>query len=108
MSEDGVREQETVVVIDDDYAMRLSCNQILQKMGFRVEVFEDGARGLEGVARAKPSLVVVDLKLPGISGLEVVARIHELDPEIITVVITGFATIGTAVDAMKSGAYDFV
>jgi two-component system sensor histidine kinase/response regulator len=108
MLEEAVREQETVVVIDDDYAMRLSCLQILQKMGFRVEVFEDGAGGLEGVASLKPALVVVDLKMPGISGLEVVARIHELDPEIITVVITGFATIGTAVDAMKSGAYDFV
>ncbi len=108
MSEEVLREQETVVVIDDDYAMRLSCLQILQKMGFRVEAFEDGASGLEGVARLKPSLVVVDLKMPGISGLEVVARVHELDPEIIVVVITGFATIGTAVDAMKSGAYDFV
>jgi len=108
ISEDGVRDQETVVVIDDDYAMRLSCHQILAKMGFRVEEFEDGARGLEGVSRLKPSLVVVDLKMPGIGGLEVVARIHKLDPEIITVVITGFATIGTAVDAMKSGAYDFV
>src|SRR5512142_2743014 len=108
MSEEVARGQETVVVIDDDYAMRLSCLQILQKMGFRVEAFEDGASGLEGVARLKPSLVVVDLKMPGISGLEVVARVHELDPEIIVVVITGFATIGTAVDAMKSGAYDFV
>ncbi len=108
MSEEVARELETVVVIDDDYAIRLSCLQILQKMGFRVEVFEDGTRGLEGVARLKPALVVVDLKMPGISGLEVVARVHEQDPEIIVVVITGFATIGTAVDAMKSGAYDFV
>lgn len=108
MSEEAVQERETVVVIDDDYAMRLSCLQILQRMGFRVEVFEDGSRGLEGVASLKPALVVVDLKMPGISGLEVVARVHELDPEIIVVVITGFATIGTAVDAMKSGAYDFV
>src|SRR5512142_558442 len=108
MSEEVARGQETVVVIDDDYAMRLSCLQILQKMGFRVETFEDGASGLEGLARLKPALVVVDLKMPGISGLEVVARVHELDPEIIVVVITGFATIGTAVDAMKSGAYDFV
>ncbi len=108
MSEEKLQDRETVVVIDDDYAMRLSCLQILQKMGFRVELFEDGSRGLEGVASLKPALVVVDLKMPGISGLEVVARIHELDPEIIVVVITGFATIGTAVDAMKSGAYDFV
>ena len=51
---------EAVVVIDDDYAMRLSCAKILSKMGLRVEVFEDGARGLEAVVALKPSLVVVD------------------------------------------------
>jgi two-component system, sensor histidine kinase and response regulator len=99
---------ETVVVIDDDHAMRMSCRQILSKMGFLVEVFEDGATGLEGVARLKPALVVVDLKMPGIGGLEVVARVHEVDPGIIIIVITGYATIGTAVDAMKTGAYDFL
>jgi signal transduction histidine kinase len=97
-----------IVVIDDDYAMRLSCSKILSKMGLRVQVFENGARGLEGVAEIKPGLVVVDLKMPGISGLEVIARVHEIDPQIILVVITGYATIDTAVEAMKSGAYDFL
>jgi signal transduction histidine kinase len=97
-----------IVVIDDDYAMRLSCRQALTKIGYRVEAFEDGAQGLEGVAAFKPALVVVDLKMPGISGLEVISRVHEIDPNIILVVITGYATIGTAVDAMKAGAYDFL
>ncbi len=101
-------DQETIVVIDDDYAMRLSCRKILSKMGFRVEAFEDGAQGLEGVARLKPSLVVVDLKMPGISGMEVVTRLHEVRPEIVLVVITGYTTIDTAVGAMKCGAYDFL
>jgi len=44
-------ERETIVIIDDDYAIRLSCRKILSKMGFRAETFEDGAQGLEGVAR---------------------------------------------------------
>jgi two-component system sensor histidine kinase/response regulator len=100
--------QDTIVVIDDDYAMRLSCEQILGKTGYAVQSFEDGARGLEGVAARKPSLVVVDLKMPGLSGLEVIPRIQEIDPSIVIVVITGYATIGTAVDAMKAGAYDFL
>jgi signal transduction histidine kinase len=99
---------ETIVVIDDEHAMRLSCRKTLEKVGFRVETFEDGAQGLEGVARLKPGLVVVDLKMPGISGMEVIARVHEMDPHIIIVVITGYATIDTAVEAMKSGAYDFL
>lgn len=99
---------ETVVVIDDDNAMRLSCRKILSKMGLHVEAFEDGARGLEGVAALKPSLLVVDLKMPGVSGMEVISRVHEIDPQIVIIVITGYATIDTAVEAMKSGAYDFL
>jgi len=99
---------ETVVVIDDDYTMRLSCGKILTKMGFRAEVFEDGARGLDGVATTKPAMVIVDLKMPGISGMEVISRVHDIDPQIIIVVITGYATIDTAVEAVRRGAYDFL
>lgn len=102
------RERQQVVVIDDDYAMRLSCQQALAKAGYGVEVFEDGTRGLEGVAALKPGLVVVDLKMPGLSGMDVIARLHDVDPLITIIVITGYATIGTAVDAMKAGAYDFL
>ena len=100
--------QEAILVIDDDHAIRLSCQKTLERVGFRVESFEDGARGLEALSSFKPSLVVVDLKMPGISGMEVVKRVHEIDPEIILVVITGYATIDTAVEAMKCGAYDFL
>lgn len=100
--------QETLVVIDDDYAMRLSCRKVLAKLGFRVETYENGAQGLEGVAQLKPALVVVDLKMPGLSGMEVIPRVREISPDIVIVVITGYATIDTAVEAMKSGAYDFL
>ena len=95
-------------MIDDDYAMRLSCGKILTKMGMRAETFEDGRRGLAAVATAKPAMVIVDLKMPGISGMEVISRVHEIDPQIVIVVITGYATIDTAVQAVKCGAYDFL
>lgn len=104
----GPDERERIVVIDDDYAMRLSCSQTLTKSGFEVETFDDGAQGLAGIGELKPALVVVDLKMPGLSGLEVIQRVRALDPDIVVVVITGYATITTAVDAMKSGAYDFL
>ena len=99
---------ERIVVIDDDAAMRLTCRQILARAGHEVEVCGDGAQGLAAVARLRPALVVVDLKMPGLSGLEVIARLRQLDPAVVVVVITGYATIETAVEAMKAGAYDFL
>ena len=99
---------ETIVVIDDDYVMRLSCRKTLQKTGYIVHCFEDGHKGLEAVAELRPDLVVVDLKMPGLSGLEVIPRVGAIDPNIVIVVITGYATVSTAIEAMKSGAYDFL
>jgi signal transduction histidine kinase len=100
--------EEKIVVIDDDYAMRLSCRKILSKAGFEVATFEDGLEGLEGIGRVRPALVIVDLKMPGMSGMEVISRVHEINPDVVIIVITGYATIDTAVEAMKSGAYDFL
>jgi len=105
---DEARRGEAIVVIDDDHAMRLACEQALAKVGFTVSTFADGAHGLEAVGATRPGLVVVDLKMPGLSGLDVISRINAIDPTITIVVITGYATIGTAVDAMKAGAYDFL
>jgi len=101
-------EENIIYVIDDDEVMRLSCFQILSKEGFRIETFEDGILGLERIQQEKPHLIVVDMKMPRLGGMEVIARVHEMDPDIIIVVITGYATIDTAVDAMKAGAYDFL
>lgn len=95
-------------MIDDDPVMRLSCFKILDKEDYIVETYEDGEQGLKRIDEQKPDLLVVDLKMPKIGGMEVIARVHEIDPEICIVVITGYATIGTAVDAMKAGAYDFL
>jgi signal transduction histidine kinase len=101
-------EQPRIIVIDDDPVMRLSCLKILEKEGYLVETFEDGLQGLERIDQQKPDLLVVDLKMPKIGGMEVIKRVHDIEPDICIVVITGYATIGTAVEAMKAGAYDFL
>jgi two-component system sensor histidine kinase/response regulator len=97
-----------VFVIDDDDVMLLSCRRILEKEGYEVETFESGAAGLSRLGATKPQLLLVDLKMPELDGLQVIARVRELDPDLVIAVITGYATIATAVDAMKAGAYDFL
>ena len=103
-----VGKKPVILVIDDEESMRDSCSKILLKDGFLAETAEDGSTGLEKARKAKPDLVLIDLKMPGISGMEVLEKIKEIEPNIIAVVITGYATVESAVEAMKKGAYDFL
>jgi len=97
-----------VLVIDDEEAMRDSCSMILTKDGFRAETAENGQIGLEKIKKLKPNLALIDLKMPGISGFEVLEKLKDIDPQVIPIVITGYATVESAVEAMKKGAYDFL
>jgi two-component system sensor histidine kinase/response regulator len=97
-----------ILIIDDEEVVLDSCTQILKGGNFQLVTATDGMKGLALVQEFLPDLVYVDLKMPGISGFEVLEKIHAVDPTIVTVVITGFATVGSAVDAMKKGAYDFL
>ncbi|MHC4294234.1 MAG: 4Fe-4S dicluster domain-containing protein [Planctomycetota bacterium] len=97
-----------VAVIDDEESIREGCNQLLSENGYRTTVAEDGLRGLELVEKDKPALVIVDLKMPGMDGIEVLERIRRIDPDIVTIVITGYASIESAVAAMRLGAFDYL
>ena len=104
-----ISKQENVIfVIDDDEIIRRSCEQILQKSGYRVETFGNGHEGIERLKQVRPPLLVVDIKMPELDGFEVIKIVRKIDPDLVIVVITGYATIETAVDAMKMGAYDFI
>jgi two-component system, sensor histidine kinase and response regulator len=97
-----------ILIIDDEEVVLDSCTQILKNSGHLIATASDGVKGLKLLQEFLPDLVFVDLKMPGISGFEVLEKIHDLDSTIVTVVITGFATVSSAVDAMKKGAYDFL
>ncbi len=97
-----------VLIIDDEEVVLDSCTQILKGSGFKIDTAANGDLGLKLVKETAPDLVYVDLKMPGISGFDVIKSIREVDPFIVIIVITGYATVSSAVEAMKNGAYDFL
>ncbi|MCF8031468.1 MAG: response regulator [Desulfarculaceae bacterium] len=97
-----------VLCIDDDEVARESSEVLLTRWGFRVSLAASGEAGLAAVESDPPDLILVDLQMPGIDGLEVLERVREDHPSIICIMITGHATLQTAVEAMKQGAYDFL
>ncbi|MCK4659196.1 MAG: hybrid sensor histidine kinase/response regulator [Phycisphaerae bacterium] len=101
-------EEAPIIVIDDDEAMRRACQAALRRTGYQVETYADGPSGLKRIEELGAGLLVVDLKMPGMGGLEVIERVKQISPDIVAIVITGFATVSTAVEAMKAGAYDFI
>lgn len=101
-------EGQSVLVIDDERDIRDGCERFLTRMGLAVRKAENGELGLKALAEEPAGLVLLDLKMPGMDGMEVLARIKQRWPEMLVVVITGFATIETAIEAMKGGAYDFI
>ena len=97
-----------VLIVDDELDIREGSERILKRMGFNVTTAADGEEGLNKFSSIHPAIVLLDLKMPGIDGLEVLGRIREIDADVIVIVITGYATVETAIQAMKQGAYDFI
>jgi len=103
-----MKDPNAILIIDDEEVVRDSCTRILAKQNYKIQAAPDGESGLKMVEEFKPDLIYVDLKMPGISGMDVLERLQQIDATIVNVVITGYATIDTAVEAMKRGAYDFL
>ena len=97
-----------ILIIDDEEIVLDSCTHILAKSDYKVVTARNGEDGIALLEQTKPDLVFVDLKMPGISGMEVLGKIQAHDATIVPIVITGFATVSSAVEAMKKGAYDFL
>lgn len=97
-----------ILVIDDEESMREACIQALSVQGYRARAVENGYRGIELVDRESFDVIILDLKMPGIHGMDVLRRINENDPNSVVIVITGYGTIELAVEAMREGAYDFL
>ena len=98
----------SVLVIDDEQVIRDGCTRVLQKEGHHVLTADNGELGLKIVSDKHPDVILLDLMMPGIDGFEVLDCINRKWPEIYVIIITGFATVEKAVQAMKNGAFDFL
>ncbi len=97
-----------VLVVDDEINIRLGAERILSKEGFDVLTAESGEEGLELLEGNEVHILLLDLMMPGIGGMEVLKKVSVSQPGLLVIVITGHATLETAIDSMKFGAYDFI
>src|SRR5499427_1495789 len=97
-----------VLIIDDHDTMREGMCVTVQKSGCDAFAVRSGQEGLEAYRKSRFDLVITDLKMQQMDGIEVVRQLKQLDPDVVVMVVTGFGTIETAVAAMQQGAYDFI
>ncbi|MCK5097580.1 MAG: response regulator [Desulfobacteraceae bacterium] len=97
-----------ILVIDDEESLRDGAQRILSRLGFTVFLASTGQEGLDILDKEPAGIVLLDLKMPGMDGMEVLKKIAAIEKNILVIVITGYATVETAIEAMKIGAYDFI
>ena len=100
--------QESILVVDDEEVMRDVMSTRLAEAGYRVTLAGDGAEGLALARKGSFDAAIVDVMLPEVSGLEVLEEIKKTDPELVVIMITAFASVETAIQAIKKGAFDYV
>jgi DNA-binding NtrC family response regulator len=97
-----------ILVIDDEDIVRTSCSRALVPEGHEVKAAKNGLDGLKMISEEKFDLVLTDLKMPDMDGIEVLRRIKEGWPEVEVIIITGYQTVDTAVKSIKLGAFDYI
>jgi DNA-binding NtrC family response regulator len=100
--------QGKLLIVDDELSVRDSLAKWFHEEGYEVGIAEDANDALTRLAEADWDAALVDIKMHGIDGIELQRRIHELKPELIVIMMTGYASVETAVTALKNGAYDYV
>jgi len=98
----------TILIIDDDDQLRMSFEKLLVEEGYAVESAPSGEAGLKILRTRVPDLVILDMRLPGMNGLETFEAIHAIEPKLPVIMMTAFGTTETAIEATKMGAFDYI
>jgi two-component system, NtrC family, response regulator HydG len=98
----------TILVVDDEEVIRDSCRQTLERSHYRVETAKNGIEALRALQQKAVDLVILDLKMPGLDGMEFLRRVRSDSPDLDVVVITGYSSVGSVVECMRLGAYDYL
>src|SRR5512133_230281 len=97
-----------ILIVDDEAVIREGMRRILAGAGYHVETSSSGRTAIEKIQEQDFDVVITDLKMPGMDGIEVLKSIKILQPEVPVIMITGYSTVDTAVEAMKNGAFDYI
>lgn len=100
--------QHRILIVDDDGVIREGLKRVLESRGYVTETFASGHLAIEQLQQKAFDLVITDLKMPGMNGIEVLKAIRALQPEVPIIMITGYSTVDSAVEAMKNGAIDYI
>lgn len=103
-----MRSNWTILVVDDEESVRKLLTAVLKKEGYTVETAEDGRQAVEKARLIKPALVIMDIRMPNLDGLSAFKAIREENKEVLVILMTAFAAVETAVEAVKLGAYDYI
>lgn len=97
-----------VLVVDDEGAIRYSVSKTLQRVGYNVTEAASGEEALDSMKKHHYDVVLTDIRMPGLTGVELLKRIKEQAPDAIVILMTGYASLGTAVEALRLGAHDYL
>lgn len=101
-------EKKDILVIDDEEIVRKSCIRTLVPEGFKVDVARDGLEGLRMLKAKSYDLILIDLKMPNMDGMEVLENMQTMSPGSKVIIITGYSAVETAVKAIKMGAFNYL
>jgi len=97
-----------LLIVDDELVVRDSLGKWFVSEGYQVRAVESARQALEALARESFDVALIDIKMPGMDGMELQNRLRELDPDLLLIIMTGYASVETAVQALKRGAYDYI